>query len=181
MKPQRILLPVDVAKCPLEVFALVYGFAGKPEVTVILLHVITLNIVVRGNRVFQELAAEAEAYLQRLADQHLPPMASTILHVRLGEPGKEILDEARAESPSLIILSSYGPSFWNRLKAVCKPASSSPVSPLVEKVAREARCEVFVVAAKTRFNCEMAWGRPFMKAGRTARGQVGNHRTPELV
>ena len=43
MKPERILLPVDVARCPLEVFDLVNGFAKRPEVTVLLLHVVDLD------------------------------------------------------------------------------------------------------------------------------------------
>lgn len=165
MKPERILLPIDVAQCPLEVFALVNGFARKPEVTVILLHVVHLNIVVPENRVFHELAAEAKSYLERLAEKHLPPVASSIAHVRVGEPASEILAETTAENQDLIILPTYGPSFWDRLKALWKPGCNPIVSSLAEKVIREAKCGVFVVAAKTRFNCEKAWGRPVSENG----------------
>jgi nucleotide-binding universal stress UspA family protein len=181
MNPERILLAIDVARCPLEVFALVNGFARRPEVTVILLHVINLNIIAPENRVYQELAAEARAYLRRLAEEHLPPLTAAITHVRIGEPAKAILAEARAENPDLIILPTYGPSFWNRLKAVWKPACNPLVSPLAERVIREATCGVFVVAAKTRFDCEKAWGRPVTEDTRAVRGPIGNHHSPEFA
>ncbi len=160
MRPERILLPVDVSRCPLEVFELVKGFAQGPEVTVILLHIVNLKVVVPENRVFRELADEAKWHLEQLADRYLPPIASAVAHVRIGEPPQEILAEANAEKPDLIILPTYGPCFWTRLKAVWKPACNPIVSPLAEQVIRQATCGVFVVAAKTSFNCERAWGRP---------------------
>jgi nucleotide-binding universal stress UspA family protein len=160
MKPERILLPVDVTRCPLEVFDLVNGFAKRPEVTVILLHVVNLNILAPENRVYEELGQEAQWYLESLANKHIPPMASTITHVRVGNPAEEILAEAKAESVDLIILPTYGPSFWNRLKGLWTNVCIPPVSTLAERVIREATCGVFVVLAKTRLNCERAWGRP---------------------
>jgi hypothetical protein len=36
MKPEKILLPLDIRECPLEIFALVEGFSKRPEVTLIL-------------------------------------------------------------------------------------------------------------------------------------------------
>jgi nucleotide-binding universal stress UspA family protein len=160
MKPERILLPIDVARCPLEVFDLVNGFARRPEVTVILLHVVNLNILAPENRVYEELSQEAQWYLEGLANRHLHPIASTITHVRVGKPADEILAEAKAESVDLIILPTYGPSFWNRLKGLWRNVCVQPVSTLAQKVIREATCGVFVVLAKTRLNCERAWGRP---------------------
>jgi hypothetical protein len=32
MKPERILLPLDIRRCPLEIFSLVEGFSKRPEV-----------------------------------------------------------------------------------------------------------------------------------------------------
>jgi nucleotide-binding universal stress UspA family protein len=160
MKPERILLPIDVARCPLEVFELVNGFARRPEVTVILLHVVKLDLVASEKCFYQELCEAAQAWLARLAANHLHAAASAIRHVRIGEPAEEILAEAKAESVDLIILPSFGPSFWNRLKGLWKNVIAPPVSTLVEKVIREATCGVFVILAKTRLNCEKAWGRP---------------------
>ncbi len=181
MIAERILLPIDVVRCPLEVFTLVTGFARRPEVTVILLHVVNLNIVVPENRVFQELAAEAKSYLERLADQHLPPITSHLSHVRMGEPAEEILAEAQVEKPDFIILPTYSPSLWDRLKAVWKPGCNPIVSRLAERIIREATCGVFVVAAKTRFNCEQAWGRPVMGDFQIVHRYAGNHHSPELA
>ena len=158
MKTEKILLPLDVGKCPLEIFELVDSFARRPEVTVILLHVVNLNIVSPLKRVFDELAAEAKSYLDRLADRQFSPSASITIHVRQGEPAAEILAEAANEKPDLIILPTYGASFWNRLKSLWKPACNPVISPMVERVVRQAKCAVFVVAAKTCFNCAQAWG-----------------------
>jgi nucleotide-binding universal stress UspA family protein len=160
MKPERILLPIDVTRCPLEVFDLVNGFAKRPEVTLVLLHAVNLNIQGAPNRLYKELAEEAHWYLGRLAESHIHPTASTLTHVRLGWPADEILAEAKAENVDLIILPTYGPSFWNRLKGLWTNAYVPPVSDLAARLIREAACGVFVVLAKTRFNCEKAWGRP---------------------
>jgi len=160
MKPERILLPVDVTRCPLELFEFVNGLAKSPEVTVILLHVVNLNILAPENRVYEELNREAQWYLESLANKHLHPMASAITHVRVGKPEEEILAVAKDQSVDLIILPTYGPSFWNRLKSLWTNVCIPPVSTLAEKIIREATCGVIVVLAKTRLNCERAWGRP---------------------
>jgi nucleotide-binding universal stress UspA family protein len=160
MKLERILLPVDITRCPLEIFDLVNGFAKRPEVTVILLHVVNVNILAPENRVYEELGQEAQWYLESLANKHVHPLASTITRVRIGKPAEEILAEAKALSVDLIILPTYGPSFWNRLKGLWTNVCIPPVSTLAQRVIREATCGVFVVLAKTRLNCERAWGRP---------------------
>ena len=154
MKPEPILVPIDVAKCPLEVFELVNGFAKRPEVTVILLHVVNADPAVPVTCVHHERGREARRHLRWLADNHIQRPGSAAVRVRMGEPGDQILAEAKGESADLIILPSYGPSFWSRLKALWRPASRQIVSTLVEKVIREATCGVFVVLAKTRLNCE---------------------------
>ena len=41
MKLERILLPLDIRKCPLEVFSVVNGLAKQPGITVTLLHAVT--------------------------------------------------------------------------------------------------------------------------------------------
>ena len=160
MKPERILLPIDVTRCPLEVFELVNGFAKRPEVTIILLHVVNLNIASVENRVYDELGREARCYLEQLADKHIHSIASTVTHVRTGEPAAEILAEAKSEDVDLMILPTYGPSFWQRVTGLWKPAPGPIVSSLAQRLVRDATCAVFVVAAKTRLNCEKAWGRP---------------------
>jgi len=154
MKPERILVPIDIARCPLEVFARVNAFAARPGVTVILLHVVTLNIAAPDNRVFEELAREAGGCLEQLARKHVHPDASTRIHVRTGKPAEEILAEAKAENVDLIILPTFGgslwkrgASFWQRLVAPIFPGT------IVARLARRTRCPLLVMHAETRFNC----------------------------
>jgi nucleotide-binding universal stress UspA family protein len=159
MKPQRILLPIDTAKCPLEVFAVVNGFAWRPEVAVILLHVVNLNIVAPENRVYEELGREVYSHLSRLAHEYIHPFASTSIRVRAGQPQEEILAEAAEQKVDLIILPTWGPSWWAHLTASWRSQPDSTIPRWARTIVRQAACAVSVVNAKTRFNCEKAWGR----------------------
>jgi hypothetical protein len=141
------------------VFELANSFAKRAEVTVVLLHVVHLNIMAVENRVYEELGREAQWYLARLASTYLHPRVSALLHVRTGNPAEEILAEAKSANADLIILPTLGPSLWGRLTSLWRSASP-PVSALGADIVREATCAVFVVGAKTRFNCVRAWGRP---------------------
>ena len=44
MPPGRIVLPINLANCPLEAFSFVNKFAGHRRVEVILVHVVNLNV-----------------------------------------------------------------------------------------------------------------------------------------
>lgn len=136
------------------------GFFQASRGTLTLLHVVHLNIVASDNRVYEELALEAQGYLKRLAQQFVHPITSTVVHARFGRPAEQILEEAKAEKVELIILPTYGPSFWSRLVSIWKPGACGMVSALAEKIIRECTCGVFVASVKTRFNCEKAWGLP---------------------
>ena len=48
------------------------------------------------------------------------------------------------------------------------------VPPLAERIIRESTCGVFVASARTRFNCEKAWGRALRKNGLELDGQRGS-------
>src|ERR1035437_9581237 len=152
MSPERILLPLDIRKCPLKVISEVNGLAKYPGATVTLLHVVTLNIAVPEKRVYEELSCGAHWYLERLARGCLRPDIANIIHVRVGKVAKEILAEAAAGNADLIILPCYPPSFWSRLFAPILPR-------VVEQVIREAPCRMFQASAQDRFNCEDIWGR----------------------
>ena len=86
IKTKRILVPIDLQKCPFEVFARVNAYAEGSEVTVILLHVVNLNIASPENRIFQELAQEAHRHLERLARENIHPSASVLIRIRFGNP-----------------------------------------------------------------------------------------------
>jgi nucleotide-binding universal stress UspA family protein len=123
------------------------------------MHVIQLNIVTYGSRVYEELHAEAKSYLERLADRYIHPMISAIAHVRMGRPVEEILAEAKAERVDSIILPTFGPSFWRRVTAICKPVCNPVLSTLAQKLVSKANCGVILIQAKAPFDCPMASGR----------------------
>ena len=153
MNPERILLPLDIRKWPVEVFSVVNGLANHPGVTVILLHVVTLNITAPEKGVHEALGWDAHWYLKRIARGCLRPGVATTTRVRFGKPAEEILTEAAASSVDLIVLPSYPPSFWSRV--------FGPILPrVVERVIREALSGVLLTTARSRFNCEKMWGRP---------------------
>jgi nucleotide-binding universal stress UspA family protein len=153
MNPERILLPLDIRKWPVEVFSVVNGLANHPGVTVILLHVVTLSITAPEKSVHEALGRDAHWHLKRIARECLRPGVAAITRVRFGKPAEEILTEAAASSVDLIVLPSYPPSFWSRV--------FGPILPrVVERVIREALCGVFLATARSRFNCEKMWGRP---------------------
>lgn len=163
---QRILVPIDMEKCPVEVFELINSFARQPEVAVILLHVRSLNIMAPDNRVYEELDQEARCHLERLARKHLRANICTRVQLRAGNPAKEILAEAAAQEADLIIMSAPPRSFWKRF--FCRM-----VAPTVRNVAREAVCGVLVVVPETDFDSQHAWGRRFAPSG--ARWEYRRH------
>jgi nucleotide-binding universal stress UspA family protein len=152
MNAERILLPLDIRKCPLEAFSVVNCCAKYPGATVTLLHVITLNIAAPENRLFEEFGRDARWYLERLARNCLRRDVATTIRVRVGKPAEEILAEAAAGNPDLIVLPCYRPPCWNRLLGPILPG-------VVEQVTRKAPCHVLRASTQDRFNCKDFWGR----------------------
>ena len=158
MKPERILVPLDLAKCPLEVFQVVNGFAERPGVTVILLHVVQLNIPGPESRGYDQLYREAGWHLQRLAEHYANPIASTLTRVRIGKPAEEIVANAKEEDVDLLILPMHRTPFWKRLFAPLFPK-------IVVQVIREAPCGAFVMDVRTRLDCQRRWPYPVSAVG----------------
>ena len=158
MTPKRILLPIDLTRCPLEVFEVVNGMAARADTTVILLYVVSLNILAPENRVYEELYGEALSYLQRLARLHLAASATPVFHVRFGHPAEVILAEAQAEHVDLIILPAPGPSLWDRLVSLWKDRGGHLFRPIVRQVIQHSTCGVFLLTTRSHFDCQRAWG-----------------------
>jgi hypothetical protein len=93
-----------------------------------------------------------------LADTYVHPLAFPVARVRTGKPSEQILHEAHTENVDLIILPTFGASRWNRLMHFWKPPAPL-VSPLGEKLIRDATCAVFVVLARKTLDCARVWGR----------------------
>jgi nucleotide-binding universal stress UspA family protein len=142
--PDTILLPLDVHKCPLEAFSYINQIAGLTT-TVILLHVVNLNVVSPDGRIFDELACVAEKDLARLSKKFLSQLLNVRHQVRFGRPADEILGVAVESGVDLIVLTSHGNNaFWKR---TFHPR-------IVEKVLRSARCDMMLLHVKTYFDCQ---------------------------
>ena len=162
MKTNKILFPLDLAKCPLDAFSLVNDFAARPHATLILLHVVNLNILAPENRVYEELCQEAEWRLQQLAAHYVQPTVETRLRVRVGNPSEEIMAEAAEQQVNLIVLPLPRPSFWKRLLAPILPRATG-------KLMENTPCPVFALPVKNWVNCEEHWN-----LGREVRAPQGN-------
>jgi nucleotide-binding universal stress UspA family protein len=159
MKTERILLPIDTRKCPLEIFPFVNGLAAHYDISVTLLNVITLNIFAPEARLYDELAADAHYYLDCIGREYLPAAASRRIRVRFGKPAEELPRQSREERVDLVVLPNDGCSLLGRLTRIWKASSSPTVSPLVENLVRESAWGVVVVPSETHFDCETIWGR----------------------
>jgi len=170
MNPRRILLPIDIANCPLEVFCFVNRFAKDSDVTVTLLHVVTLNVVPMRNGIYEELCREAEQHLEKLAKKFVRPALSVRMCVRAGKVAAEIVAEAKEWNADLIILSSHQKSAW-------KKACLRFVPGTIETVMRRADCSVTLLQVKTHFDCQQQWA--FVDEIIAALNYVGLLKSPE--
>jgi nucleotide-binding universal stress UspA family protein len=168
MSLERILVPVNIAKWPVEVFFVANSIAELPNSAVTLLHVVTLNIAAPEKGVYEQLGRDAQWHLERLARGCLRPGITTLSRVRFGKPAEEILAESADGNVDLIVLASKPPSFWSRFVAPILPR-------VVERIVREASCGVFLTTAKKWFNCENIWGRPGNEIGAASEGPARAH------
>ena len=151
MKSHRILFPIDVAKCPLDVLPLLNKLAGRSDATVILLHVVNLNILAPDNRIYLEHCRNASRILDRLAKNFVNPLVDVRTRVRVGNPFEEIVCEAQEQQVQMILLPTFPSSVWRRLLA--------PLARRVaERLAVDAPCPVFSLRSKTAVNCEDLFG-----------------------
>jgi nucleotide-binding universal stress UspA family protein len=158
MRPETILVPLDTARYPVEVFARVNAFAQRPGVTVVLLHVVNLNLAAPDRRVDQELCREAQWHLGRLAATYVQPGPAIVTRVRMGKPAEEILAEAREQDASLIIVPAFASS-WRRRRGLWGWLWAALCPGVVGKLIRFAQCPVLVVHAETVLDCRRQWWR----------------------
>ena len=158
MKPERILVPIDTARCPIEVFARINAFAARPGVTIILLHVVNLNLAAMDRRIEEELCKDAQRHLERLAAKYVHSEASIVVRVRTGRPVAEILAEAEAQNADLMILGT-SESWQQKARPPLRWLTAAVFPGVVGKLVRLALCPLLIVHAQTFFDCEKQWGR----------------------
>jgi nucleotide-binding universal stress UspA family protein len=146
----RLLLPLDLAKCPLEIFQVVNGVAKPFDGEVILLHVLDPRKNATSAGLSEITLSRARRHLERLGRCHLKPTVDATFRARIGIPHEEILAEAAAANVDLIVLPTFSPSIWRRLAGLLYGET-------VRNLVATANCRVFVIEVQTRFNCFRRW------------------------
>jgi nucleotide-binding universal stress UspA family protein len=156
----RVLLPLDLAKCPLEALALANGVTRRFGAEITLLYVLDPSSGGRDPALAAEVErVRAESCLGRLADEHLRATVTGIPRVRRGNPADEIIAEAEASGPDLLILPTYPPPLWRSLLA-------RPSGETAREVISRMPCRAFVCEVQSRLNCLRCWRNSEVTAGR---------------
>jgi nucleotide-binding universal stress UspA family protein len=135
MNSKRILVPVNLPKSSFNSLLFAQGLANEVPIHLTLLNVVNLNVARLESRIYNEVCAESEAALKKLANLFFGDSPSVRINVRVGRPHEEILAEADAELSELIIMASPKPACWKRLLGLGT----------VERVVRNARCPTLVL------------------------------------
>jgi len=104
MNNNRILVPVDLLHGSSGALEFVQALAMENPLSVTLLHVVDANIAPIRPGIYDELCAEAEAALRRLARVFFGDDQATRVVIRIGKVADEIVAEARACSADLLVL-----------------------------------------------------------------------------
>ena len=135
MNSKRILIPVNLLKGSFDELQFAQGLADEVPIHVTLLNVVNLNVVKLEYRIFNEVLAESEAGLKKLAKHFFGDSPSVRINVRMGRPHEEIVAEASTELSELIIMAGPKPSRWKRLLGLGT----------IEHVVRNAPCPTLVL------------------------------------
>ena len=131
---KNILIPLDLMRSPSDALVYARNLAAESPISVTLLYVLNLNIVPPVRQVYDELCAESEAALQKLAKFFFGMDKAARVVVRVGSPDEEIVAEAKAESADLIIMSGPERRSWRqllRLGTTQKVIDASPCPAMV--------------------------------------------------
>ena len=135
MNGKRILIPLNVPNGSFDALQFAQGLADEVPIQVSLLNVVNLNVVTVESRIYNEVRAESEAALKKLAKHFFGDSPSVRINVRVVRPHEEIIAEANAELSGLIIMAGSKPSRWKRFFGLGT----------VERVVRNAPCPTLVL------------------------------------
>jgi len=152
IKADRLLLPIDLAKCPQEIFPVANGFTKPFHGEVVLLHVLDRRKNGRSRDFGEVELHRAVRHLERIGRGYLVPTVEASFRVRMGIPHEEIRAEAAATNADLILLPAFAPAIWRRLTGFIYGET-------VRNLVVGAPCRVFVADVRTRFNCFRYWAR----------------------
>jgi nucleotide-binding universal stress UspA family protein len=104
MKNKCILVPLDLLRGSPDALEFVQNLAMENPLCVTLLHVVDVNIAPILPGIYDELYAEAEAALRKLAKLFFEADQAARVVVRIGKVSEEIVAEAKAASADMIVL-----------------------------------------------------------------------------
>jgi len=149
MNAKRILIPIDVAACPLEIFPCINKFANEPGTEITLLYVSKLNVICPENRLYVELEQEVQTMLEKLRSTFITPCLRTQISARIGKPASEIVALAKELQSDLIVLTCRAGRKQLRFFG----------THIVETVVRTAPCAVQVLPVKSRVDFTVQLGK----------------------
>ena len=141
MRARRLLLPIDLERCPPEVFPLSRRLIDPSAGDIIL-----LNVLDRRPGSIPPAASTALLLLAGLGRDHLDDGFAWRSSVREGVPHEEILAEAVVSEVDLILLPIPCQSLWRRMLG-------SGYGRTTLGLVSGAPCRVFVVDVRKRVNC----------------------------
>jgi nucleotide-binding universal stress UspA family protein len=147
MKTREVLVPIDIAACPFEVFSFVNEYANNAAAKVTLLHVSRLNVASPENRLYLEVENEIQALLLQLQAAFVNPNIDANVCVRTGKPAEEIVAQAASMKSDMIVLSCHSN---HRRRGLFK-------TDVVKQVIAAAPCPVCVLQAETQLDCRSPW------------------------
>lgn len=104
MNSKCILVPLDLMRGSPDALVYVQNMAMENALCVTLLHVVDLNIAPIQPGIYDQLCAEDEAALRKLAGLFFGTDQAVRVKVRVGKVADEIVAEAAANSADLIVL-----------------------------------------------------------------------------
>jgi len=134
MNAKHVLVPLDILHSKTDTLLFLQRLAAESPVCATLLYVVELNVEQPDRALFDHLCAEGQTVLRRLARRFLGHEGAARLRVSCGRPDEEILAQARADRPDLILLSSPKPWSWRHLcrsHTVPRVVQSAPCPTLV--------------------------------------------------
>jgi hypothetical protein len=146
----RLLLPIDLARCPFEVFAFVNRLARPFGGEITLLYVLDRRSNADQATFGNACRLQAHRHLERIGRELLGSTVEIHSRVRIGIPNEEISAEAAARRAELILLPVFIPSMWQRLLGSSRGETA-------RNLVASAPCGLFVADVRTRFNCLRHW------------------------
>jgi nucleotide-binding universal stress UspA family protein len=149
-KVDRLLLPIDLAKCPPAIFPLANGFVKPFGGEIILLHV--LDRRTKTSLSSDNVHHNARQHLERIGREYLRHTVEANFRIQTGIPHEEISAEATAINADLILLPTFAPSIWTRL-------TGASYGETERNLPQSAPCLLFVIDVRRRFNCFRSWAK----------------------